>query len=105
MHNISLVISNMVNSRREVPQHSHFGKLYEDIWNNYIDIQQKNIQVILLMFLYTQGYNSLGDQTRNLKEKHVLKYKLNQKHQPYINQLICVCLYVSDHIWHESDQN
>ncbi len=69
----------------EVPQHSHFCKHFEGIWNNYIYIQQKNMQVRFIIFLSTRGCNSLGDPMRSLKEKYVLKYKLNQKHQPCID--------------------
>ncbi len=36
----------------------------EGIWNNYIDIQQKIMQVRFNRFLATWGYNSLGDPTR-----------------------------------------
>ncbi len=42
---------------------------------------RKNVQVRFIVYFYTQGYNSLGDPTRSLKEKHVLKYKLIRKHQ------------------------
>ncbi len=35
-------------------------KLFEGIWNNYVDIQQKNIQVRFFMFLRGRGYNSLS---------------------------------------------
>ncbi len=41
------------------------------------------MQVRIIMFLGTRGYNSLGDLTRSLKEKHVLKYKLIRKHQTW----------------------
>ncbi len=72
--NASWVISNMVETRREVPQCSYFCKLFEGIWNNYVDIQQKNIIVRFIMILCTRGHKSLGDLTRSLKEKHVLNY-------------------------------
>ncbi len=36
----------------------------EGIWNNYVDIQQKIMQVRFNIFLSTWGYNSLGDPTR-----------------------------------------
>ncbi len=43
------------------------------------------------MFLCTWEYNSLGDPTRSLKKKHVLKYQLIRKHSypPPSDQLIC----------------
>ncbi len=39
----------------------------EGIWNNYVDIEQKVMQVIFIIFLNTWGYNSLGDPTRQHK--------------------------------------
>ncbi len=60
-----------------------FFKFFEGIWNNHIDIQQKNMQVRFIMFLCTRGYNFLGNPARSLKEKHVLKYKLILPCRPY----------------------
>ncbi len=39
----------------------------ERIWNNYIEIHQKSILVMLIMVWSTQGYNSLDDPTRQLE--------------------------------------
>ncbi len=39
-------------------------KLIEGIWNNYIDIEQKIMQVTFSISLCTWGYISLGDPTR-----------------------------------------
>ncbi len=39
----------------------------EGIWNNYVDLEQKHMQVIFIIFLSTWGYNSLGDPTRQHK--------------------------------------
>ncbi len=36
---------------------------HERIWNNYVEIQWKSMQVIFIMLLCTQGYNFLGDPT------------------------------------------
>ncbi len=36
----------------------------EGIWNNYVDIQQKIMQVRFIILLCTQGYNSLVDPIR-----------------------------------------
>ncbi len=50
----------------------------EGIWNNYVDIQDINMQVRFIIFLSTWGY-SLGDPTRQHKvwRKILLKYKLS----------------------------
>ncbi len=37
---------------------------HENIWNNYVDIQQKIMQVRFIIFLSNCGYNSLGVPTR-----------------------------------------
>ncbi len=39
----------------------------ERIWNSYIEIQWNSMQVIFVILLCTQGYNSLGDPTRQRK--------------------------------------
>ncbi len=44
--------------------HLLFRKLFERIWNNYVDIEQKITQVRFIISLSTRGYNSLGDLTR-----------------------------------------
>ncbi len=50
---------------------------FEGIWNNYIDIQWKNMQVIFIMFLYTLRYNSLGKLTWHYEVWSTnVKYKL-----------------------------
>ncbi len=36
----------------------------KEIWNNYVDIEQKIMQVRLIISLCTWGYNSLGDPIR-----------------------------------------
>ncbi len=40
-----------------------FCKLFEGIWNNYVDIEQKIMQIRFIIFLCTWGYISLGDLT------------------------------------------
>ncbi len=37
----------------------------ERIWNNYIEIYQKNMQVIFIILLCPREYNCLGDSTRH----------------------------------------
>ncbi len=39
----------------------------ERIWNNYIDIQDQNMQFIFIILLWNQGYNFLGDPTKQHK--------------------------------------
>ncbi len=39
-------------------EHSHF--FFEGIWNNYVDIQQKNMQVRFITFLHVRRCNSLS---------------------------------------------
>ncbi len=36
----------------------------ERIWNNYVEIHRKSMQVIFIILLCTREYNSLGDATR-----------------------------------------
>ncbi len=43
------------------PPHCPIFKLFEAIWNNYIEIQWKSMQIRLIMLLWLQGYNFLGD--------------------------------------------
>ncbi len=47
----------------------------EGIWNNYVDIQQKIMQVRFIIFLSTWGYNS-NHAAQSLKE-NTSKYKLS----------------------------
>ncbi len=69
--NASWVIFNVVATTQAQKNVLIFCKFFEGIWNNYVDIQQKTSRLDLLCFLCTRGYNSLGDLTRSLKEKHV----------------------------------
>ncbi len=61
--NASWVISNMA-----VPSTSRFFSwgscCHERIWNNYIEINWKSMQVRFIMLLCTQRYTSLADLTR-----------------------------------------
>ncbi len=51
---------NIVRALRPWPM---FCKLFEGIWNNYVDIEHKIMQVRFIIFLCTWGYISLGDLT------------------------------------------
>ncbi len=48
-------------------QHLYF----EWIWNNYVDIQQKNIPVRITMISCVRGYNSLSYPTLHLGYKRI----------------------------------
>ncbi len=57
----------LINSKWWHPRFSPGGAevfCRERIWNNYVEIQWKGIQVIFIILLCTGGYNSLGDPTR-----------------------------------------
>ncbi len=45
----------------------------EGIWNNYVDIEQKAMHVIFIIFLSTWGYNSLGDPGTKFERKYFYK--------------------------------
>ncbi len=55
-------------------EHSLFCKFLEGIWNNYVDIQQKSMQVRFIMILHAWGYNTLTHPT--LRSTYISKYKL-----------------------------
>ncbi len=54
-------------SRSSSTQYCFCFQTFEGIWNNYVDIEQKVMQVIFIIFLSTWGYNSLGYPTRQQK--------------------------------------
>ncbi len=49
---------------------------FEGIWNNYIDIELKIMQVIFIFFLSTWGYNSLAIRPGSTKFERKYFYKL-----------------------------
>ncbi len=53
----------LINSKWRHPRFFS-GKGGLRIWNNYVEIQCKSIQVIFIILLCTWGYNTLGDMTR-----------------------------------------
>ncbi len=59
----------------------------ERIWNNYIEIQWKSMQVIFIILLCTWGYNSPGDPTRQHKvwRKILLQAGLGNEHKTKLN--------------------
>ncbi len=57
-------------------------------YNNYIDIQQKNMQVRFIMILRAQVYNSLSHPTLNYEVQKCLNTN-------WLNQLIQVKLFIS----------
>ncbi len=58
----------------------------ERIWNNYIDIEQKVMQIEFIIFLSTWGYNSLGDSTR----QHEVRKKILLQADPIERLTACV---------------
>ncbi len=94
---IQCVLSNFkYDGDHKARQHSHFCKFFEGIWNNYIDIQQKNMQVRFSMILCAHGYYSLNYLTLHCKvwNTNVYKYKLfRSTHEP--DQLIHVKSFIS----------
>ncbi len=66
MHNASWVISNMAVTT-QAQNAIIFCKFFKGIWINYVDIQDKSIQVRFTMPLCTREYNSPGDPTRQYK--------------------------------------
>ncbi len=82
-----------------------FCKLFKGIWNNYVEIQWKIMQVIFIIFWCIWGKNSLSDPTRQHKvwRKKLLHYHyVNTKwsHWKHITQRIflpikstAVCLF------------
>ncbi len=60
---MSQVISNMVMTTTDV-EHSHFFAYSLKEYEIIVDIQDKKMQVRFIILLCTQGYNSLGDPTR-----------------------------------------
>ncbi len=74
---MSMVISNMTAS----PERFHlafFCKFFEGIWNNYVDIQHKNMQMKFIMILQARGYNYLSHPTLHYEiwSTNVSKYEL-----------------------------
>ncbi len=61
---------------------------FEGIWNNYGDIAQNNMEVRIIMC--TQGYNSLGDPTKHLKQTKKTSSNTNWSMPP-----IAECLFIT----------
>ncbi len=59
---------------------------HERIWNNYVEIQWKNMQVIFIILLCIRGYNSLGDPTR----QHEVWRKILPQADPIERLTACV---------------
>ncbi len=74
----------------------------ERIWNNYVEIHRKSMQVIFIILLCTGEYNSLGDPTRQHKADAIERLTAcvlaaNTNKTQLFN--------ISDPIWSENDQN
>ncbi len=77
-----------------------FQCCHEKIWNNYIKMQWKSMQVIFIMFWCMQGYKSLGDPTRQHEVWRKMLLHVNitpkQKHLQrifFLTKSAAVCLY------------
>ncbi len=79
---------------------------HEKIWNNYVDIQDQNMQVIFIILLCTQGYNSLCDPTKQHKVwRKYLATRLNTNWSECIFADWSISWFFFQSIWSNLKQN
>ncbi len=80
--------------------HLLFCKLFEGIWNNYVDIEQKIMQVRFIISLCTWGYIYLGDPTRQHEVWRKTRLNTNWSNQNWVKRIFlptksaAVCLFL-----------